>query len=133
MSVSGNVAEQRSHLSSETISITANNAEPVLFHACWGRSSVGTAPRAPHLCAPVTSSDVPPALASASCSGHQLSPARREHRALVAGTAGFSGVGLCEPSCLPQEEDQLGGLTYFLAFPVEVEAGTGDWVEAATT
>lgn len=74
MSVSGNVAEQRSHLSSETISITANNAEPVLFHACWGRSSVGTAPRAPHLCAPVTSSDVPPALASASCSGHQLFP-----------------------------------------------------------
>lgn len=70
---------------------------------------------------------VPPAPAT-SCS-----PAHREHRALVAGTAGFSGVGLCEPSCLPQEEDQLGGLTYFLAFPVEVEAGTGDWVEAATT
>lgn len=74
-----------------------------------------------------------PALASASCSGHRLFPCPgAESTVPWCLELQLGRRGAVQTHRRPEVGDQLGGVTYVLAFPVEVEVGTGDWVEAVT-
>lgn len=98
------VAEQRSHANSETISITANPVSllcSVPTGAGPGCAVWGPCPESPIYVHPSPAPTCPPLWPAPPARAIGCSPARRERRALVPGTAGWQAWGCANPAaCL---------------------------------